>query len=539
MLRAQEEALDRLFAKRIEPTQPGAAVGIAIDGEPIYRKGWGVSDIETLHPLDPQTRMRIASISKHITAFCFLLLCEEGRASLDDRVGLYLPHLHPVAQAVTLRQLMGNVSGLRDAHDVLTTFSGFGATALSRDKLQMYEHFADTNHPPGWSYIYNNGGWVIVSAVIEAIAGQRLEEVLSTRVFGPLGMTSTSLERTDQIPHSGLASPHMLDETGAFYCPDAINLFRSEAAGEGGIVSTVDDMLIWLRHMAAPTLGSQATWDVMTAPQILTNGHSTGYGLGLMIGEFGDAKTISHAGGGTGSNAQMTKIIARGLDIIVLCNRSDLSSAVLADEIAEIFEGVAPNQVDCGQRDIPHGVFVSPATGRVVQLPERASMAWVRPLQQAVIIDGMEMAAECDDEAVLHIGHPGDAKQRILFADHPAQLIFDDFGNADRLAPVNTTKSGAEAIAGAYRSDTARADVHIAEQAGEWGMLTRGAFGAADYRLVQLAPGIWRSISRDIAFKSGILVFGRDGFTFSSYSTRRLPFRRLGGGDEASKERDT
>src|SRR5262245_34637843 len=106
-----EKKIDAIFASYNQCHLPGMAVGIAVRGKPVYRKGFGLASLELPLVLTPATRIRIGSTSKHFTCLAYLLLCEEGRAAIDDPLGKHLPEVHPIARAVTMRQLMGNISG--------------------------------------------------------------------------------------------------------------------------------------------------------------------------------------------------------------------------------------------------------------------------------------------------------------------------------------------------------------------------------------------------------------------------------------------
>src|SRR5438128_1835507 len=109
-----EKKIDAVFADLNQCHLPGAAVGIAIGGKPVYRKGFGLANMELSVVLSPSIRMRIYSTTKHFTCLAYMLLCEDGKAGIDDPIGKHLPELHPVSRNVTVRQLMGNISGLRD-----------------------------------------------------------------------------------------------------------------------------------------------------------------------------------------------------------------------------------------------------------------------------------------------------------------------------------------------------------------------------------------------------------------------------------------
>src|SRR5207302_6970418 len=99
----------------------------------------------------------------------------------------------------------------------------------------------------------------------------------------------------------------------------------------GAMVSTIDDMLRWLTHMGTPTVGSAQTWAAMKAPQRLVNGRSTGYGLGLFSSQYRGVEVISHPGSWTGANAQMLKVPTAGLDVVIMANRYDESTVLLAE----------------------------------------------------------------------------------------------------------------------------------------------------------------------------------------------------------------
>jgi CubicO group peptidase (beta-lactamase class C family) len=130
--------VDAIFAPLDQCHLPGAAVGIAIGGRPVYRKGFGLANMELPQLLSPSMRMRIASMTKHFVCFAYLLLCEDGKAGVDEALGQHLPELHSVARGVTARQLMSHTSGLRDVIDIGWQFGGCGRPVLAADLLALY-----------------------------------------------------------------------------------------------------------------------------------------------------------------------------------------------------------------------------------------------------------------------------------------------------------------------------------------------------------------------------------------------------------------
>ena len=521
----EERKIDAIFSSVDQCHLPGAAVGIAIRGRPAYRKGFGLANMELPVVLSPATRMRIYSTTKHFTCFAYMLLCEEGKARIDDPIGKYLPELHPIAHAVTLRQLMGNVGGLRDAHDIRWQFSGIKQPVSSADLLSLYQSIDDRNFAPGTMWRYNNGGFLIVSAVIERITGQSLEEVLRTRIFEQVGMFDTLLRRFDADFVANSATMHASTPEVGF----DRSYLSGASAGEGGIVSTVDDMLTWLAHMDAPTLGTASTWAEMKTPLTLVNGTSTGYGLGLMLDRYRGADILHHGGGGLGSNSQMLKVPGAGLDIAIMVNRDDVVAALLAYRILDAcVSGLEPIKPAPVENPIS-GVFLSPTTSRIIRLSSKNG-------QQLVAVDGLgvEIPYAVGDDAVLRpAGVFGFFKYAISLVGDlgiPTRIRFSDFGTVDELIRLETVDNSDVAdarIVGRFRSDSTGTEAILHQSADGVTLTSCGRFGAAELNLECLTEQVWRAKSK-ISFLGGILSFNHayDAFRFTSDRTHDLLFQR-------------
>lgn len=519
-----EKAIDTLFAELNQCHLPGAAVGIAINGVPVYRKGFGLASMELSVVLSPSLRMRIGSTSKHFTALAYLLLCEEGLASVDDPIGKYLPELHRVHHGVTLRQLLGNVGGLRDVCDISLRFNGAGRPISNHELLGMYAGIDDANAAPGTAWIYNNGGYLLVSAAIERIAGQPLEEVLRRKVFEPVGMHDTLLRRfdTDFVP--GSATLHMMNPAGHY----DRSYFGLDFAGAGTMVSTVDDMLRWMAHMDTPVIGRAETWATLKTSQTLANGTPTGYGCGLILGRYRGVETLSHPGGGMGGNAQMLKVPAHGLDIAVMANRHDVLSMKLALDIVDAcLTDLDPIEEE-SSAPFACGTFLSPATGRVVQLFTEAD-------QQKVSIDGFDLPFACGPDHVLRPVPMWSFIKRSLTLvgtpDEPVSIRLDDFGNIDELVRVKLpAKAGLGTYAGRYRSDATGCEAVLCESGHGARLIATGRFGSAPYDLVHLGECVWRARPASPMNLGGVVSISKDGteLQFFSYGNRALPFRRCG-----------
>ncbi|HWK74458.1 MAG TPA: serine hydrolase domain-containing protein [Povalibacter sp.] len=528
-----ERKIDTIFAELNQCHLPGAAVGIAIHGRPVYRKGFGLANLELPVVLSPTTRMRIASVSKHFASLAFMLLCEEGKARPDDHVGVHIPELHTVTRDVTMRQLMGNIGGLRDSHDVSCQFGGSTRPVSSLELLSFYRTMGDVNAAPGATWIYNNGGFLILSTAIERICGQTLEDVLRERIFEPVGMYSTQLRRWDTDFVSDSAVAHMTTDSGGY---TRSNFWGMAWAGEGGIVSTIDDMLRWLAHMDSPVVGSDQTWATMRSPQILANGTSTGYGLGLVCGQYRGAHAVYHLGGGMGCSAYMVKIPAAGLDVVVMANREDAQAASLGEQILDAcLPDLDPVEPTDAHR-LQTGVFRSRVSGRVLEL--RVSpfevRPWIKKGQPVACIDGRDIPVAADKDGVLRpTGSWRHFKLSIAFfaerADPPGIRI-SDFGNVDDLQLVRTEcRPDDETILGSYRSSITDIQATITAVRSGPQLCTFTRFGTATFELQCLADRIWRAKpTGPIPWGGGVLVFDDEGtgFRFWSNRTRALIFQR-------------
>jgi D-aminopeptidase len=520
-----EQKIDAIFAKVDQCQLPGAAVGIAIGGRAVYRKGFGLASMELPVLLSPSIRMRIHSTSKHFTCLAYMLLCEEGKAGIDDPIGESLPGLHPVTRRVTGRQLMGHISGIRDACDIRWQFSGTENLISSAELLSLYKDIDDVNFAPKTRWAYNNGGYQLLSAAIERITEQSLEEVLRTRIFEPVGMYDTMLRRyeRDFVPNS--ATMHMRTVGGGYdksYLGGAV-------AGEGGIVSTVDDMLRWLAHMDQPVVGSATTWATMKTPLRIANGVSTGYGLGLMIDRYRGVETLSHSGNGLGGNSQMIKVLAAGLDVAIMVNRQDVDSRVLANQILDVcLRGLEPVKESAQSAHFIVGTFRSPKSGQVIQLLSKDG-------KQLVAINGGEMPFVLGEDGVLR--PPADLsfiKQSVALVGgqlKPSAIRFDDFGNLDELIRVvPTPNADAATIVGSYRSKSTGTQITISATDEGPLLITVGRFGSAKFSLECLGEGLWRAKSMTPAAWGGVVFFDRAGagLRYMTGRTWSLPFERGG-----------
>ncbi|MGE0718580.1 MAG: serine hydrolase domain-containing protein, partial [Alphaproteobacteria bacterium] len=307
---ALEGRIDALIAPWAKGDGPGCAIGIARGGEVLLRKGYGRASIEHGVAIDTGTVFRIASVTKQFTTAAVSALALEGRLGLDDDPRVHLPWLPDWGVPLTLRLLMHNVSGLRDYLE-LTRWGGMGLDrpASEADLVAAIARAGGLNFPPGSRFLYSNTNFLLLGLVVEKIEEAPLEAVLERRFFRPLGMTATRLVRDpfDVVPR--LATPYLRRADGSF--------LRATQAyptmGEGGLVSSVDDLLRWARHFDRPFVGGGHLAAALQNELSTTGGHAQPYARGLEVGRWRGLRTVGHGGLWPGYRTELVRVPERDL----------------------------------------------------------------------------------------------------------------------------------------------------------------------------------------------------------------------------------
>ncbi len=280
---------------------PSGSIAIVRDGAIVYENAYGSGRINPNLPATPPMRYAIGSVSKQFTATAILLLEEDHKLSLDDKVAKWFPQLAR-ANDVSIRQLLSMTSGYQDywPQDYVPPFMEIPATIQT---IMKGWATASLDFEPGTKYQYSNTNYVIAGAIVERVTGTPLMDFLQKKIFGPLKMTSVA-----DFDASAL-SPN--DAGG--YLRNALGPLRpapKEAKGwlfgAGHLAMTAYDLAIWDIAVMNHTVLSQNSLKTQQTEVILSSGKATGYGLGVDIGTPGGRRCISHGGavsGFTSSNS--------------------------------------------------------------------------------------------------------------------------------------------------------------------------------------------------------------------------------------------
>lgn len=312
--------------QRYDGSVPGAAVLVLKDGQPVFRRGYGLAVVEDSTPVSPATNFRLASVSKQFTAAAILLLAEDGRLSIDDPLKKWLPSLPAMADAMTLRHLLSHTSGLLDYEDLMDPADTRQVHDI--DVLRLLEKENRTYFAPGSDYRYSNSGYALLALVVGKASGSDFASFLRQRIFLPLGMDATYAHQdgVDEVPTRAYGYSQI---DGHWQRTDQST--TSAVLGDGGIYSSLDDLARWDAALYDERLLRRASLRLAFSPATKTPEPDVPhYGFGWRIN--GDA--LWHSGESIGFRNVILRYPKQKLTVIVLTNRNDPEPYPLALEIA-------------------------------------------------------------------------------------------------------------------------------------------------------------------------------------------------------------
>lgn len=327
--------VDQLFAAWDKPGSPGAAVAVVRGGEIIYKRGYGLANLEYDIPITPATVFHVASVSKQFTAMAILLLEKQGKLSIDDDIHKYLPELADFGARITLRHLLNHTSGLRDQWELL----GMAGWRLDdvitqRQILSMVFHQKELNFPPGSEHLYCNTGFTLLAEIVRRVSGRSLREFAQEAMFKPLGMASTHFHDDHEMVVRNRAYSYRPDGPG--FKLAALNYAN---AGATSLFTTVEDLAKWAHNFEAPHVGDAALIARMETPGVLNDGTKLDYACGLTIGDMHGLRVVQHSGGDAGYRSHIMMFPDEKFAVVVLANLATMQPSRLAAQVAGIYLG--------------------------------------------------------------------------------------------------------------------------------------------------------------------------------------------------------
>jgi CubicO group peptidase (beta-lactamase class C family) len=284
---------ESILASAYAPDGPGAAALVARGGEILFLDATGMADLELGVPLEPDMVFEIGSITKQFTAAAIMMLAEEGKLAVGDPITKHLPDYPSYGRGITIEHLLTHTSGIVS----YTGIPGYMASKVMQDVTpsELIAVFEDlpVEFAPGERWAYNNSGYILLGAIVEAASGMSYADFVERRIFEPLGMRQASYGSSSRII-PGRASGYDGGEDGVV---NQRYLSFTQPYAAGSLMMTVEDWYRWSRALFGGDVVSAESLERMTTPFVLTNGDTTQYGYGLGTGEVRGHRAIRHGGG--------------------------------------------------------------------------------------------------------------------------------------------------------------------------------------------------------------------------------------------------
>jgi CubicO group peptidase (beta-lactamase class C family) len=330
-----QKKVDAIFAPYDKPNSPGCALGVIQNGNFLYRRGYGTASLELGVPLSSQSVFYMGSVSKQFTAASIVLAAEQGFLSLDDNVRKYIPELPDYGHSITLRQMLHHTSGLRDFLTLLDLSGRHGADIHSREEmLDLIVHQKALNNVPGDEWIYSNTNYFLLGEVLQRATKKSLAEFAAENIFQPLGMVHTRFydDRTRVVP--GRIPAYAPGTDGNFLVDWSTNF---DTVGAGGLMSSVDDLLLWDRNFHENKLGKGTLLKELQTPGVLNNGKLIRYALGLDVSTYRGLPIVEHDGALFGYRTAILRFPQQRFTVVCLCNVSSADGASLGRKVADVY----------------------------------------------------------------------------------------------------------------------------------------------------------------------------------------------------------
>jgi CubicO group peptidase (beta-lactamase class C family) len=318
---------------------PGVSVVVVKEGRIVKAEGYGLANAELNVRATPQTVYEIGSVSKQFIAAGIMLLVQDGKMSLDDKVSTYLAASPTAWQAITVRHLLTHTAGIVNEPPAFDPYKLQSDADLVKSAYSVPLLFT-----PGADWTYSNAGYFALADIIRVVSGEPWDAFLQKRLFLPLAMTSTRTTTMEMVPNRAGGYAPINGKMGN--APPILAVRPS-----GAFLSTVLDLAKWDAALSVPSLLSATTLNQMWTPVTLNGGGTYGYGFGWQVDAVAGHKRVHHSGTMPGFRATIQRYVDDRLTVIVLTNAGNDDPGSIARLIAESYvPGLVEPRVAAPQR---------------------------------------------------------------------------------------------------------------------------------------------------------------------------------------------
>ncbi len=329
-----EQRVDKIITSNYGEDEPGVTVLVAKSGKPIFRKAYGMADLELGVKMKPEMVFEIGSITKQFTAVSILMLMEQGKLSLDDEITKFIPDYPTHDKKKTVHNLLNHTSGIKS----YTNLASFLEKArVDMSPMEIINSFKNEpmDFDPGEKFLYNNSGYIILGYIIEKVSGQTYEDFIEKNIFEKLAMTNSYYGSMKEIIKNR-ASGYQPNENG-YRNADYLSLTLPYAAGS--IMSNVDDLLKWQEAVKSNKLIKEETLALAVNGSKLNSGEEINYGYGWGKTDIQGYKGYEHGGGIFGYTTNGIYLMDDDVYAIALTNSSCKNIGAANTQIAALAIG--------------------------------------------------------------------------------------------------------------------------------------------------------------------------------------------------------
>lgn len=461
--------VDRLFDRWDKPDSPGCALGVYRDGRVIYKRAYGIADLDHDIPLTTRSVFHVASVSKQFTAAAVTLLALEGKLSLDDNVRTYIPELPDFGHRITIQHLIHHTSGLRDQWSLLGLAGWRYSLDLITDDdvLQMMSRQRELNFTPGDRHVYCNTGYTLLATIVSRVSKMSFREYTTTRFFEPLGMTSTHFrdDHAEVVKNQAYGYVSAGDKF-------RLSVTNFDTVGATSLLTTVEDLARWDANFEEKKVGGDGLQEVMSRRGALNNGEKLNYAFGLVFDSHRGLPTVGHGGSDAGYRSDFVRFPEQHLGVACLCNLASINPGELTRHVAEIFladaipPGPSPTTTNGSDGNGDNEISVSEQ-----ELATYAGLYWSHDEENGRKIVFTDGSLRAVFGTAQHEMKPAGDRAFVLRTGPPLRLQFDEGSSPGRrrlvITPIDggtpQTLEGVETFAptpaqlsefaGTYRSD--------------------------------------------------------------------------------------
>ncbi len=324
---------DALLSAYYPVDEPGAAVLVTRGDEVVYRKAFGMADLEHDISNRPEMVFEIGSITKQFTAVSILMLMEEGKLSLDDDITQFIEDYPTQGHHISIHHLLTHTSGIR-SYTSMEAWKPVWRKDFTNEELIDFFKNQPMDFAPGEKFLYNNSAYFLLGVIIEKASGKPYAQFLDERIFKPLGMKNSYFGSHRQIiKHRAMGYQFEDKWLNAEY------LSMTQPGAAGSIMSTVDDLYTWNKAVRDNKLISEASKQKAFTNYTLNNGEKINYGYGWEPNEIQASPTLEHAGGIFGYTSNGIWLPDENVYVVMLSNRDDKGPNEISTRLAAMAIG--------------------------------------------------------------------------------------------------------------------------------------------------------------------------------------------------------